>query len=175
MAKLKTTTGKKTKRQHASWAQALEILEELKEKYKLSYCGPATPEVAEKVVEENKGYVLMKYNTFEYYEQDLTKDFGAVKVGRRTSRGDVTLYYGLSEDFTARQYVLFGREFTARLNELSRVQYEICECDFPYQFAIFPEDSAYIRPKIDDDDANTKKFENQDNGFVLNGQWPKEP
>ena len=36
--------------QSVTWEQALEILKELKEKYSLSYCGPATPEEAEQVV-----------------------------------------------------------------------------------------------------------------------------
>lgn len=169
MAKLETVT-RKTKRENASWEQVLEILEELKEKYKLSYCGPATPEVAEKVVEENNGYVLMKYNTCEYYEQDLTRNFGDVKVGRKTSNGDVALYYGLSEDFLFDDYVIFCGEFADALNSLAHTEYWLCEPNMPGDgpdensyAAIFPDNSEYIIPTKDDE--NAKKFEVRTNGL----------
>lgn len=151
--------------QSVTWEQALEILKELKEKYSLSYCGPATPEEAEQVVAENKGYILFKYNGYEYLEQDLDHYFGVVDANGGSYQGDISLFYGLTDKFTFHHYTMFCREFTKRLNTLAGGdQYWLCEADLPYEYGIFPENSGTRASGLDEESEDSKKFQNQTNG-----------
>ena len=143
------------------WAQALVILENMKEKYGLDFCGPATPKEAEKVVKRNKGYVLIKNNGYDYLPQNLESSVGVAKMGKRNIACDLSLYYGLTPTFTYQHYITFCREFSYRLNQMGKTKYPICEGDFPYEAGIFPTNSEAYSSGLDEEDDNTKKFQNQ--------------
>lgn len=146
------------------WVDALNVLEDMKDKYGLDFCGPATPEEAENVVKRNNGYVLIKNNGYDYLPQNLESSVGVAKMGKRNVACDLSLYYGLTPTFTYQHYIMFCREFAYRLNQIGKTEYPVCEGDFPYEAGIFPTNSEAYKCDLDEEDDNTKKFQNQLNG-----------